>query len=175
MKRKMDSTKIILNAYYERLYNLLLENKGQVIRSINDLLPRALAGFGSFDEDKKEAYLEAALSFLDERLEMYNPLGIQYTFDNVNREFARQLELQLNFFDSTEEFLSITEKIEEFTKEGFDEEKMGCYANELVGLFSAFPDRSIIEAYKSKPALNKIPDYVLAESIEDVISRRRKP
>jgi hypothetical protein len=38
------------------------------------------------------------------------------------------------------------------------------------GVVGAFPDKSIISAYEADPALGKLPDYVVARAIEEIIT-----
>jgi len=40
------------------------------------------------------------------------------------------------------------------------------------GDVGAFPDKSIILAYEADPALGKLPDYVVARSIEEIITSK---
>jgi hypothetical protein len=168
----MNPKKLLLNAYFEALYNILLERKTSVISAIDQLLPLEFSKLDSTasDAEKLAAYRDAALAFVDERLEMYNPIGLQYTFDNNARQFAKQLELQLNWFDSTNEFNCLLEEISEIETAGFDEEKLPQLASQFISKFGAFPDKSIIESYASQPSLQKLPDFIVAQSIEKIIS-----
>ena len=165
----MKRNKILLNAYFEALYNILLEQKAIVYSQIEQLLGLEIEKLEAVSPEKIDAYRDACLAFVDERLEMYNPIGLQYTFDNNARKFAKELELQLNWFDSTEEFNALLDAIREIEKRGFDEEKPEQSARQLIREFGAFPDKSIIETFNQQPALQKIPDYVVACSIEKVI------
>jgi len=45
-------------------------------------------------------------------------------------------------------------------------------ADELIKDVGAFPDKSIISAYKASPALSKLPDYVVATAIEEIITSK---
>ena len=165
----MRPDKILLNAYFETLYNTLLEHKEAVYKEIDRLLTPEIDKLEAVSSERINAYREACIAFVDERLEMYNPIGLQYTYDNQSRKFAKELELQLNWFDSTEEYNALLEKIKEIVKSGFDEQKVEQYAKQLIKESGAFPDKSIVEAFKEKPALQKIPDYVVACSIEKII------
>jgi hypothetical protein len=42
-------------------------------------------------------------------------------------------------------------------------------AEELIRQMGAFPDKSIISAYEAQPALGKLPDYVVARAIEEMV------
>lgn len=165
----MRPDKILLNAYFETLYNTLLEQKQDVYSQIDQILVPEIEKLESVSAEKIEAYRDACLAFVDERLEMYNPIGLQYTFDNQSRKFAKELELQLNWFDSTEEFAKLLDAIKVFVNQGFDEKNVEQYAKKLIKEFGAFPDKSIIESFNKQPALQKIPDYVVACSIEKII------
>jgi hypothetical protein len=167
----MKPEKILLNAYFETLYNTLLEQKQDVYSQIDQLLKPEIEKLETVSPERIDAYREACIAFVDERLEMYNPIGLQYTFDNQARKFAKELELQLNWFDSTEEFNKLLEAIKEIANKGFDEKNVEQYAKQLISQFGAFPDKSIIESFREKPALQKIPDYVVACSIEKIIEK----
>ena len=165
----MTPEKILLNAYFETLYNKLLEQKDAVYKEIDQLLVPEIEKIEAVSDEKIDAYRDACLAFVDERLETYNPIGLQYTFEVKDRKFAKELELQLNWFDSTEEFNKLLDAIKEIAKSGFDEKNVEQIARQLTKEFGAFPDKSIIDAFKEKPALQKIPDYVVACSIENIL------
>jgi hypothetical protein len=169
----MSRSKLLLNAYFEALYNILLGRKSSVISAIDRFLPLEFEKLEAADgnDEKLAAYRDACLAFVDERIEMYNPIGLQYTFDNLPAadQFAQKLELQLNWFDSTNEFNCLLEEISEIETAGFDEGKLPLLANQLIRKFGAFPDKSIIESYNRLPAIQKLPDFLVAQSIEKVI------
>ncbi len=165
----MKPEKLLLNAYFETLYNTLLEQKQAVYQEIDQLLTPEVEKLEVVSAERIEAFRQAALAFVDERLEMYNPIGLQYTYDNQARKFAKELELQLNWFDSTEEFNKLLDAIKEIVNKGFDEKNVERYSRRLIKEFGAFPDKSIIKAFKEKPALQKIPDFLVACSIEKII------
>ncbi len=94
----MDQTKLLLNAYYEVLYQRLEANKALLAGKIEHLLKQEIAkrSFADFsaghltaDDDKFAAYRDACLAFVDERIETYNPIGIQYTFDRLGEGSLR--------------------------------------------------------------------------------------
>ena len=49
------------------------------------------------------------------------------------------------------------------------EEKLEILAEELIKEVGAFPDKSIISAYEVEPSLRKLPDYIVARTIEEII------
>jgi len=167
----MNKTKLLLNAYYEALYERLEAKKDILATGIEKLLRAEIAKgeFESFDEEKYAAYRDACLAFLDERMETYNPIGIQYTFDHNRRQEALKLELQLNWYDSRAEFKALIEAAHTKSEVEMMEERIGELADELIREVGAFPDKSIISAYEAKPGLGKLPDYVLARAIEESI------
>ena len=167
----MSETNVLLKAYYEALYNRLEIRKERLIGSIDELLAEEirLRGFENFDREKFVAYRDACLAFLDERIELYNPIGIQYVFDRSRARDAFELELQLNWYDSRGEFEALIEAARERTEPDVTTEKLRLLAEELIEAVGAFPDRSIITAYEAKPALNKLPDYVVARVIEELV------
>ena len=52
---------------------------------------------------------------------------------------------------------------------GMEEEKMRQLAQEMISQVGAYPDNSIISAYEMSPALQKLPDYIVARAIEDLV------
>ena len=168
----MNHTNLLLNAYYESLYDLLDSNKAPLIGKIEDMLRSELESLGAvnFDREKYEAYRDACLAFVDERMETYNPIGIQYTFDRIPSPLAAQLELQLNFYDSRAEFQALKEAARAKAEPDMTDERLHQLANELIIQVGAFPDKSIISAYEAAPALGKLPDYIVARAIEKIIN-----
>ncbi len=167
----MSNVSILLNAYYERLYEKLAGARDVPVSHVGKILTNEIRqrGFKDFSEEKYSAYREACIAFIDERIEAYNPTGVQYTFDNINRRQACELELQLNWYDSRGEFAELVKLVHEKAETEMDNERVQQLAEELIKELGAFPDRSIIAAYESKPELFKLPDYVVARAIEAVI------
>jgi len=167
----MNEANLLLKAYYEALYEQLEANKELLATRIEKLLKEEIVKreFGNFDEEKYTAYRDACLAFVDERLETYNPVGIQYTFDRIRAQEAVELELQLNWYDSQAEFEALVEAVRAKAEVEMTEERMRQLAEELIKEVGAFPDRSIISAYEAEPAIGKLPDYVVARAIEETI------
>jgi hypothetical protein len=167
----MDRTKLLLNAYYEALHerlqasqNLLAERVDRLLR--DEIQKQSFSGFGS---EKFTAYLEACMAFVDERMEAYNPIGIQYTFDSSRRKEAAKLEFQLDWYDSRAEFHTLVEAAKAKSRQPDSEQRPTELAEELIGELGAFPDASIISTYEAGPALGRLPDYVVARAIEETI------
>jgi len=114
----MTESKLLLNAYYETLYERLEAKKGLLVATIEKLLADEIKkrGFVDFDEEKYAAYRDACLAFVDERIETYNPIGIQYTFDRIRAREALELELQLNWYDSQAEFEELVQAVRDKTE-----------------------------------------------------------
>ncbi|MDD5327399.1 MAG: hypothetical protein PHY02_06245 [Phycisphaerae bacterium] len=183
----MNEANLLLKAYYEALYEQLDANKELLATKIEKLLKEEILnrGFGSFvgstpstssgqasspqDEEKYTAYRDACLAFVDERLETYNPVGIQYTFDRIRAQEAVELELQLNWYDSRAEFEALVKAVRTKAQAGMTEERMRSLVEELIKEAGAFPDGSIISAYEAKPTLGKLPDYIVARAIEETV------
>ena len=168
----MDKTNLLLKAYYEALYQRLEAKKSLLTAGIERLLPKEIAkrGFGNFDEEKYAAYRDACLAFVDERIETYNPIGIQYTFDRTKaRGRPLKLELQLNWYEGRAEFEALVEAARDKAEADMTEQRMRELADELIEQIGAYPDKSIISAYQAEPALGKLPDYVVAQVIEEII------
>jgi hypothetical protein len=168
----MSETKLLLNAYYEALHDRLEANKQLLTERIEKLLQAEFTNcdFGNIDREKYNAYRDACLAFVDERIEMYNPIGIQYTFDSSSRRQAFELELQLNFYDSRAEFEALIQAAQGKLQALTNERGLPELADELIKDVGAFPDKSIISAYQTDPALSKLPDYIVATAIEEIIT-----
>ncbi len=170
----MSETKLLLNAYYEALHDRLEADRQLLAEKIEKLLQAEFTNcdFGNIDQEKHNAYRDACLAFIDERIEMYNPIGIQYTFDSTRRRQAFELELQLNFYDSRAEFKALMEAAQSKAQVHMGKRGLPELADELIKDVGAFPDISIISAYKASPTLDKLPDYVVATAIEEIITSK---
>jgi len=168
----MSETSILLKAYYEALYERLEARKGLLAARIEKLLAEEIAvrGYEGFDQEKYAAYRDACLAFVDERIEAYNPIGIQYLFDRSRAKEAFKLELQLNWYDSRAEFEALVEAAHSRAEPDMPAERSRLLAEELIEQVGAFPDNSIIAAYEAEPALQKLPDYLVARTIEEIIT-----
>ena len=168
----MNETKLLLNTYYEALHDRLETDIPLLTERIEKLLQAEFTNcdFGNIDQEKYNAYRDACLAFVDERIEMYNPIGIQYTFNSTGRRQAFELELQLNFYDSSAEFEALVEAAQSKLQAQTDEQQLPELANELIKDLGAFPDKSIIAAYRASPALGKLPDYIVARAIEELFT-----
>lgn len=173
----MTPASLLLKVYYERLHERMAERRSHLLLRIDELLANELKtpGFGDMDAEKVAAYREACEAFLDERLEMYNPIGVQYTFGSVPSHLAAELELQLNWYDSRAEFADLVAAARTLVAEEVPDDVMSGLADELIRRAGAFPDRSIIAGYCAEPALQRLPDYIVARGIEEIICRRDPP
>jgi len=171
-EKQMNEANLLLKAYYEALYERLEAKKDLLPTRVEKLLREEIAklGFADFNEEKYAAYEGACLAFVDERMETYNPIGIQYTFDRIRAQEAIELELQLNWYDSQAEFQALIEAAHNKAEESMADERAQELADELIEQVGAFPDKSIISTYKAKPALGKLPDYIVARAIEEIIA-----
>ena len=167
----MSETSVLLRAYYEALYERMEAQKEILAAKIDEFLAEEIEkrGFIGFNEDKYKAYRDACLAFIDERIEAYNPIGIQYVYDRSGARQVIELELQLNWYDSRNEFQSLVETVQSKAVEDLTEERLQLLADEIIAEAGVFPDRSIISAYEEQPGLNKLPDYIVARTLEEVI------
>jgi hypothetical protein len=167
----MTETSLLLKAYYEALYERLQANKEILAKRIEEVLAEEVLqrGFEDFNKDKYAAYMEACLAFVDERIETYNPFGIQYTFDQTRRREAFELELQLDWYDSRAEFENLVRAARTKGRAGDVEERLDLLAEQLIKELGAFPDTTIISAYEAEPGLRKLPDYIVARTIEEIV------
>lgn len=167
---QMNETKILLHAYYETLYDRLEAMRPRIANQIGRLLTEEVLRqrYEGFDREKFAAYREACLAFVDERIEAYNPTGLQYLFDREVAKGAFELELQLDWYDSRTEFDALVREARSRSAKVTDD-NVHKVAAELIGRAGAFPDKSIIAGYEAKPGLQKLPDYIVARAIEKVI------
>lgn len=170
----MNPGHLLLNAYYERLHERMQEGRDCLIAKIGDLLPREVAkqGFDPLEGDRLDAYREACVAFIDERLESYNPIGIQYTFDRTSSRTAAELEFELNWYNSRPEFAALVAAARCLTGPGVPDEELPALAEELIRQVGAYPDASILQAYAAEPSLQKLPDYLVACAIEEIVCGR---
>jgi hypothetical protein len=173
----MGPARLLLKVYYELLYERMAEARPRLVARVDELLPAEVArrGFGDMDADRLAAYQETCVAFLDERLETYNPIGIQYTFGPAPSRLAAELEFELNWYNSRPEFADLVAAARSLAASGIPEGALPGLADELIRQVGAFPDRSILEAYAAEPALQKLPDYLVACVIEEIICHRRTP
>ena len=163
----MSETSILLNAYYEALYERLEARKELLAARIDELLTEEIKkrGFEGFNQEKYTAYKEACLAFVDERIEAYNPIGIQYVYERRNAPEVIELELQLNWYDSRAEFAALVEAARNKARPEMTDDRLRPLTSELIKQVGAFPNKSIITAYEASPGLNKLPDYYGVEEI----------
>jgi len=166
----MSEASLVLKAYYEAVYELLETARDDLAARIGDLLTEEVEqrGFGPFDEEKHSAYRDACIAFIDERIETFNPVGYQYTFDRGRAQEAFELELQLNWYDARAEFEVLAEAAADKAQSVLTDENLRPLAAELIAQQGVFPDKSIIAAYQAAPTLQKLPDYIVARAIEQI-------
>jgi len=167
----MNESRVLLQAYYEVLYGRLEAQRPLLTAKVDELLAGEVAAqeYEGFDDQKYAAYKDACLAFADERIEAYNPVGLQYLFDREVTKDAFDLELQLDWYDSRAEF-EILVKSARSKAAHVDKESVELLAAELIMQVGAFPDKSIIAGYEAKPGLRKLPDYIAARTIEEIIA-----
>ena len=170
----MTSASLVLKAYYEQLYERMAARRPAMLARVDELLPAEVArrDFGDIGADKLAAYHEACIAFIDERLESYNPIGVQYTFGTAPSRTAAELEFELNWYNSRPEFADLVALARSLAGESVSDDVLEALARELIGRAGAFPDRSIIETYTAEPALQKLPDYIVACVIEEIVCGR---
>jgi len=171
----MSLAQLLLKAYYERLHERMQEDRDRLVARVDELLAAEVArqGFAGMEAERLAAYREACVAFLDERLETYNPIGIQYTLGSGPSPEAVELEFQLNWFNSRPEFADLVVKARSLAGPDTPDEMLPALADDLIAQAGAFPDRSIMEAYAAEPALQELPDYIVACAIEEVICDRQ--
>jgi hypothetical protein len=170
----MHSVRLLMKAYYEHLYERMAALQVPLRARIDTLLSAEIdrQGFGPMETHKIEAYREACLAFVEERMEMYNPIGIQYTFDRPMNRQAVDLEFQLNWYDSRREFedlVAAARNLVPGVAVEVPDRVLDELADKLIAEAGAFPDRSIVAEYAAGPTLQKLPDYIVAAAIEQVV------
>lgn len=167
----MNEADALLHSYYEVLHEVLCANRSALAAKTQKLLAAEITkrNFGSFNKEKLTAYEDACIAFIDERIETYNPIGIQYTFDRPAKQQALELESQLNWYDSRAEFEALVEAARKKVQTPQAHDKLRELTDELIKQAGAYPDNTIIHAFEAGPALNKLPDYVVARAIEEII------
>jgi hypothetical protein len=170
----MSPSGLLLKAYYECLHERMRANRERLVARVDELLGAEIArqGFDAMDAGRREAYREACVAFIDERLETYNPIGIQYTFDRAPSHLAAELEFQLNWYNSRPEFAALVAAARSLAGPDTPDDLLPALAERLIAQAGAFPDRSILQAYTAEPALPKLPDYLVACVIEEIICGR---
>jgi hypothetical protein len=165
----MNPSNILLKAYYESLYDRLSPLKEHVAERMNQVLSIEIEKryAGILNKEKYTAYLDTCRAFWDERLEAYNPIGIQCLFDNVRSQEVYELEMQLNWYDSRKEFDDLLELIHRKVDPNMTDKRVRELAEDIIREIGAFPNRSIISAYLDNPSLEKVPDYIVARAIEE--------
>lgn len=167
----MGEAALLLRAYWERLHEELVANRSVLEGRVDKLLKQEAAreSKGGFDDEKYEAYRDACVAFLEERIEAYNPIGIQYTFERAVRKRAGELELELDWYEAKGEYEELLTAARVRAEVGMSDERLRELAEELIRELGAYPDRSIISGYEGRPALRKLPDYVAARAIEEIV------
>lgn len=161
---------MVLRAYYEAVYEMLESARDSLAERAGHLLRDEVAarGFEGFDGEKYQAYHDACVAFIDERIETFNPIGYQYTFDRAGAREAFELELQLNWYDARPEFEALAQAAAEKARDMVADEELRRIAAEMIKQVGVFPNKSIIAGYDAKPALQKLPDYIVALAIEEI-------
>lgn len=169
----MTEAGLLLRAYGELVYDLLESNRDALIERAGGLLSQEAESrsFEPFDSDKYEAYREACIAFIDERTEAFNPIGVQFTFDRVREKELARLETQLSWYDSRPEFEQLLLAAHDLADGVITDDNMAILAGEMVKQCGVFPDMSIISTYERKPGLNRLPDYIVARTIEELVAR----
>ena len=129
----MNETQVLLNTYYEVLYERLEAHSSKSPTRIEQLLKEEIERqeFGVTDQEKFQAYQEAAQAFVAERIETYNPVGVQYTFKQGSPEEVWEFEAQLNWYDSRGEFEALVRAARRKTQQDLSHQKLRQLAEEL--------------------------------------------
>ncbi|MBN2377721.1 MAG: hypothetical protein JXD22_15095 [Sedimentisphaerales bacterium] len=168
----MSTARLLLNCYFERLYELLEQKKSRLCQRATELLENIVREQNIFplaDRDKFQAYHDAVQAFIIERIESYNPIGQQYSFDGITSQEAFEIDLQLNWYDSRAEFTTLQLLAKKLTSELQSDDQLPQLADKIIAQCGAYPDQSIIKDYQSDPDTQKLPDYIVSLTIEEII------
>ena len=84
---------------------------------------------------------------------------------------AAELEFQLDWYDSRAEFEELVAAAQRLVRDVISDEGLDEAVSQLVRQVGAFPDRSIIAGYIARPTGQKLPDYIVASAIEQIVCR----
>jgi hypothetical protein len=164
----------IWDLYFSELHKLLFSKKTKIEDLIKKEVRSEIAKrWKDVNKEGIKAYIEAAISFIEERLYAYRLDHMDRFLKAVSHDSSLKdlasIDLSLSWYDWREEKKQIDAKIETGLNIKQTPEDI---VNDLIGEFGAFPDRSIIKRYLQKPKKNYLPDYVLAMAIQEVIRLR---
>jgi hypothetical protein len=100
---------------------------------------------------------------------MYNPVGMQYLFDHGDSQEAFTMQMELDWYDSRAEYADLVRLAGHKVEQGLGDADFSDAARQMIRQLGAFPDRSIIRDYEADPTLQKLPDYIVARIIEQMI------
>ncbi len=159
--------RLVLCAYYETLHQQLISRRDELLGAAPALVKAELIQrFSPYTPEQRAAYTEAVEAFLDERIEMYNPIGAQYAIGDADPADAFELQLELEWYDARAEYARLAAAARKLIAPTMTDADLPHLAARLIRRCGAWPDASIIAAYNAAPAPNYLPDYVLARLIE---------
>jgi hypothetical protein len=170
-RQTMTQVRLLMQAYYEALYERLESRRDLLMRQIDPMLDRELARLGlqEVDPSRVSAYREACQAFIVERIELYNSVGLQYLFDRGDSGDAFTLQMNLDWYDSKAEFADLVRFARQKIDDGLAEIDIPDVVRDMIRQLGAYPDRSIIRDYEAEPTTQKLPDYVVARLVEQTI------
>ncbi len=84
-----------------------------------------------------------------------------------------ELEFELNWYNSRHEFTALVAAARSLAGPAISDEELPTLADDLIRLVGAYPDDSILQTYVAEPTLQKLPDYIVACVIEEIICGRK--
>ena len=171
----MNSAKILIEAYFEKLHQILSTNKSALQARVDKIIQLEVRskGFDLSDREKLCSYQQTSYAFIEERIEMYNPIGIQRAYPPHQRKAAAEFEFEIDWYNSRAEFQQLLETASEITKPDMNDAEIKKAVSRLIQLFPAYPDGSIITGYKDRPDLLHLPDYAVSKAIEELLDTGR--
>lgn len=166
----MNHVRLLIKVYKEMLHELLNTYIDLFQASLPTLLRDEISKLGKkLDSNQYLTIKDECTKFFHVRLESYDPSGYQHTLNDLKSPDYYQLRRQSDWYNDQVEFDHFVDAINDKVKEEMSEEETRQAADELLREVGAFPDNSIISGYESEPKLNRLPDYVVARIIEEMI------
>jgi len=164
----------VWDLYFAKLDELLVRERARIEDLVRKKTRKEISKrWKDVNAERIEAYIEAAISFIEERLYAYSLDHLDrflkaVTYGGSLEELA-SLDLSASWYNWQAEKEEIDAKIET----GLNiRQRPEDIVEDLLTEFGAFPNKSIINQYQQKPEKNYLPDYVLATAIQQVISKR---
>ena len=165
----------VWDLYFAKLHELLVRERARIEQLIREEAGNEISKrWKDISWEGIEAYIRAAVSFIEERLYAYGldslDRFLKFVTHGISSEDLASIDDSLTWYDCKQEKAQIDAKIETGLNIMQPPEDI---VDDLFDEFGAFPNKSIIQHYQLKPEKNYLPDYALGIAIQQVISERR--